>query len=141
LTKKYQKEIESLSWLLKKRLNPTGNNVLKDIKLSKNYLEINDNKQKNLLLGLLYGRSVDSFTKVYLYNKNQSINGTLEERIDRIININQTQDKFTLQDLHEVRKLRNDLFHDANTHYENNKIERYVLFSLICMTKLCNEIR
>jgi len=91
-------------------------------------------------LGLLLGRSADTFTSIFLELKTHPNGGNFKARINRIVRNNLSSNRFVISDLHEVRCLRNDLFHKANKYYSITELRNFVYHSVNCMIQLCNDI-
>ena len=143
-----KREITSLTFILKAKikndgrsvLKNGGKNVLKDINLANECYELLDRKRKNLLLGLLFGRSVDTFTSIFLELNALPNGGNFKTRINRIVRNNLSSNRFVISDLHIVRCLRNDLFHEANKYHTIPELHNFVYHSVNCMIQLCNDI-
>lgn len=132
--------IFSLRTLITNISNPIANNVLDDFSKVLQYSRVRKEK-RYLIWGLLIGRSVDSFTMLSVRRKTHSRReSTFNERIIEICGTGGqpplTNDPTIKDDLDEIRKLRNDLFHNAGRHLNDKEMKTFLFKSTRCLQQL-----
>jgi len=144
----YKTELDSLIFTLQsqQRVNRhiIGSNIIEDIKYS-HQEKAGRKKKKYLVWGLLVGRSIDQFTDLFLILKRQRIPGnynrnTFNKRINKIFNQRLCSKPYLKTELCHVKDMRNELFHKANRHFNDNEIKRFIFKSVTCMVQLCADL-
>jgi len=102
-------------------------------------------ERRFLIWGLLIGRSVDSFTNFFLFQKRASISGfgdTFNNRINRICRTRNplTSDPTIITDLHIVKSMRNDFFHKSGEHFNDIQMRDFVFKSARCIQQLVSDL-
>lgn len=141
----YESELSSLLFAYRtnaaKLHHPLAENVRNDLDRARN-CRYSDQRGKNLIRGLLIGRSVDTFTVYFLLENHRNENGTFDQRIRRICTGRAplTTDPTVQADLNKVRELRNELFHKANRHFTYDEMNTFVFKSVKSIGQLIKEI-
>jgi len=126
--------------------NPDGNNIFSDCNLARQYHSIRNRRKKYLLWSLLIGRSADSFTLFFTNEKGIIRIRPRNDFNNRILRIcargryrNQnplTSDPTIQTDLDSVRLRRNDIFHNAGRHFNDNEMQEFVFKTVRCLQQL-----
>jgi hypothetical protein len=101
-------------------------------------------RKRYLIWGLLIGRSADSFTVFFLVHKHVTCigNDTFNNRIKTIINPRTplTRDVTIISELHIVRDLRNNLFHNSGIHFTDQELQDFVFKTIKCIQQLLMDL-
>ena len=141
----FKNELGSLVFRFRIHVNSTNDpdekNILDDFNLALQYHRLG-RRRRFLIWGLLIGRSVDSFTRFFLTAKGVRIPGTFNRRIGRICSSANplTGDPTIRNDLHTIRRMRNDLFHNSGRHFTHTEMRTFVFNSVKCITQLISDL-
>ena len=141
----FKSELKSLIFALRTNNRITGNttgaNILDDINLALNYYRVRKRK-RYLIWGLLIGRSVDTFTSLFLSEKRETIGNryrnTFNNRINKICRTTNplTGDPTIKGDLDDVIAKRNELFHNSGRHFHDDEMKAFLFKSVKCFLQL-----
>ncbi len=141
----FRSELRALTFALSPnpivQTNALAGNVLKDLNQALDCCYVRRTR-RNLIWGILMGRSVDTFTVLFLNEKNQANHPWLDKRIKEICrNTNPLISDLTIKaDLLRVKDLRNDLFHNAGRLFNDVEIEEFMFKSAKCMQQLIRDL-
>jgi len=121
--------------------DPLASNVLKDLNQALDCCYVRKTR-RNLIWGLLVGRSVDTFTVSFLSAKHERIDRWFNDRIIKICRSTNplTTDPTLKADLLVVKDMRNDLFHNAGRLFNDSEIEEFMFKSTRCIQQLIRDL-
>lgn len=141
----FRSELKSLVFVLashpKVSADPLAGNVVKDFDRALNCCYVRKTR-RNLIWGLLVGRSLDTFTVFFLDTKRIGSIKSFNNRILRICSPTSplTADPAIETDLLRVKEMPNDLFHNAGRHFNDSEIEDFVFTSTKCIQQLISDL-
>ena len=144
----FNSELESLFFALDSQPGVKGDvlgaNIIEDITYSR-HENSGPLKKKYLVWGFLIGRSIDQFTDLFLILKHERIPGnynvnTFNRRINKIFRNGLCSKPYLRNEIIHVKDMRNDLFHRANRHFNDQEIKRFIFKAVNCMVQFCADL-
>ncbi|MBU0778057.1 hypothetical protein KKF82_07345 [Patescibacteria group bacterium] len=117
-----------------------GVNIINDMDIILNY-QYGRIVRRYLTWGLCIGRSVDTFTKLFLMHKGVILPAFIgfTPRIHEICN-NYVSDPNLKTELEYVRDRRNELFHEAGRHFTRNELRQFTFNAIKSMHQLLTDL-